>query len=507
MRRFLSIMCVAALAALAAPARAQVTGGGPAKSDCYVEWSGVTPNKGKNLDCQDGDPSCDVDGVQNGLCVLGIGVCLAQTNVPECIPQSVQKAMVKPSPKTLKIAGAKVPTPVPVVPAFPTTGPVCGDQTIFRMPLKVNNKGKLKPSQTVTLTATAVVSLKPKKDKDVIKVRCVPNTGGGECPANPAGGPRELQLLAASSGTDLDNGWTGTSQNFPVVSNSELRVCLTGCGATSNPQCTEDEAQTNAVNGATFGAPLPLLAANTAVCVVNRFASTKITGVTASIDTGVMSGTVNLLSDVFITTISQVCPRCSGSDVGQVGTCDSGAKQPGRACTTDGVVTVVNASGNKRYTLSPDCPPSGTPAGTITIGLPISTGTSILAGSRPCPGQQQDASATCGVCDTKCTGSACVSMTPEGQCVDVKGGLSQNCCTNDTTQPCFPTANNGQIVRTGSTAPPAPPFPDPTYPKTGNVTLVATYCEGSAGSTLVDVVTGLPGPGALVLPMAATWVP
>src|SRR5262249_4994283 len=162
-----------------------------------------------------------------------------------------------------------------------------------------------------------------KKDKDVLKVRCVPNTGGGECPANPQGGPRELQLLAASSGTDLDNGWTGNSHNFPVVSNSELRVCLTGCGATSNPQCTADEAQTvedteekgrrTRVRGEPSGPPLPLLAANTPVCVVNRFAATKVTGVTASIETGVVTGTVNLLSDVFLTTTSQVCPRCSGS--------------------------------------------------------------------------------------------------------------------------------------------------------------------------------------------------
>jgi hypothetical protein len=123
MRRLLSIMCVAALAALAAPVRAQVSGGGPAKSDCYIEWSGVTPNKGKNLDCQDGDPSCDVDGVQNRVCVLGIGVCLAQTNVPECTPQSVQKAT------SGSIQGAQVGgevRPGARGAGASTTGPVCG---------------------------------------------------------------------------------------------------------------------------------------------------------------------------------------------------------------------------------------------------------------------------------------------------------------------------------------------------------------------------------------------
>ena len=87
------------------------------------------------------------------------------------------------------------------------------------------------PSAKVTLTAVAVASAKPKKDKDVIKLQCVPNAGTGNCNANPAGGPRELRLVAAESGTDLDNGWTGTSHNFPVDLNSELRVCLDGCGA------------------------------------------------------------------------------------------------------------------------------------------------------------------------------------------------------------------------------------------------------------------------------------
>ena len=96
---------------------------------------------------------------------------------------------------------------------------------------------------------------------------------------------------------------------------------------------------------------------------------------------------------------------------------------------------------------------------------------------------------------------------PEGLCIDAKGGLSQTCCAGDPAQPCYPTANGGQIVRTGTAIPPAPAFPDPTYPKTGQVTLVATFCEGSSGSTVVDGVTGLPGPGAIVLPMATTWLP
>ena len=507
MRRLLSIMCVAALAALAAPVRAQVPGGGPAKSDCYIEWSGVTPNKGKNLDCQDGDPSCDVDGVQNRVCVLGIGVCLAQTNVPECTPQSVLKATVKPNPKALKIGGVKVPTPVPVTPAVPTTGPVCGDQSIFRLPLKVNNKGKLKPSQTVTLTATAMVSEKPKKDKDVIKVRCVPNTGGGECLANPAGGPRELQLLAAASGTDLDNGWTGASQNFPVVSNSALRVCLTGCGATSESglhrgRGADERGQRGDVRAAAAAARRehaglrgePLRGDEDHGCRrEHRHRGDERHGQPA----------LRRLHHEHLAGVSALLGQQSGR----------GRHVRLRREAGQGVHHRGRRHGGERGGQSALLRCRRTVPRSVARRAPSPSACRCRPARRSCrgrarvPGRQQDAPGTCGACGTVCTGGACVSKAPDGQCVDVKGGISQNCCGNDTSQPCFPTANNGQIVRSGSAAAPTPAFGDPTYPKTGNVTLVATFCEGTAGSSLVDIVTGLPGPGALVLPMAATWMP
>jgi hypothetical protein len=493
------VLVLVALATLTIPASAQVPGGGPAKSDCYVEWSGITPNKGKNLACADGDPSCDVDGIPNGICILGVGVCVAQTNVPECVPQTIEKVTVKAKPKTIKFGSLNVPVTPPTPPLTPISSPTCSAESIIRLPLKVNKKGKVMPSAKVTLTAMAVASMKPKNDKDVIKLQCLPGTGS--CNPNPQGGPRELRLVAADSGTDLDNGWTGTSQNFPVVSNSELRVCLTGCGATSNPQCGEDEAQTAVANGGTFGAPLPLLAAGIPVCVVNNFGNPKITGFTADVSSGAANGTVNLQSRIFLTSSTLVCPRCSGANVGDAGTCDSGAQQ-GRACITSGIVTVANAAGNKLYTLSPDCAPGGTAAGTIPISLPVTTGTSTLAGSPPCPGQTSLSKPGCGACGTLCTGPACNSKNAAGQCIDIKGGISQNCCANDPTTPCF----TDPIVRTGSTAPPTPPFPDSTYPKTGNTTVVATYCEATSGSTLVDISTGLPGPGALVLPTATTWI-
>jgi hypothetical protein len=92
-----------------------------------------------------------------------------------------------------------------------------------------------------------------------------------------------------------------------------------------------------------------------------------------------------------------------------------------------------------------------------------------------------------------------------GNCVDSKGGISQVCCAASTTTPCFPTAAGGSIQRTGKADPPAPVWPDPTYPKNSSGGLfVATFCEPATGVGTVDVTTGLPGPGAMILPVAAT---
>ena len=54
---------------------------------------------------------------------------------------------------------------------------------------------------------------------------------------------------------------------------------------------------------------------------------------------------------------------------------------------------------------------------------------------------------------------------------------------------------------------PTPAWPDPTYPKTGDATLVATFCEAATGTAAVDIATGLPGPGALTLPLTQSFLP
>jgi hypothetical protein len=378
-------------------------------------------------------------------------------------------------------------------------------------------KGCKRPGEAKIRTIATSASAKRKTDKDRLTLRSLPNPDPSSChalpppcPANPSGGPDEIDLVVASQGTDLDVGWTGVShnQNFPVAPSAALKACATTCGAGGDSPC-DLEAQTGpgSPNGETFGAPLPLVAANVALCLLQRWNGNP----TGTIDpqTGETTLQVNLTSGVHLTPQGKVCPRCTN------GQCDSGANE-GRACTVDSTITVAQAIGDKVYNLSSNCPPD--PAALVApldIRLPMTTATATLAGPKPCAAvggvTQQDDNCGAGGCGANnCTGDACVSMgtdpsTGNPICIDSKGGLSQNCCNSDTARPCFPTAGGGQIVRTGKPGPPAPPFPDQTYPKTGNAVLTAVFCVPATGNQSIDATNG-PGPGALILPVTHTWL-
>src|SRR5262245_17854982 len=67
-------------------------GGGKAASDCLVEYGGLPGlERGRALDCEDGDPACDSDGIANGSCRFPITVCLGVTDprLPRCTAENV----------------------------------------------------------------------------------------------------------------------------------------------------------------------------------------------------------------------------------------------------------------------------------------------------------------------------------------------------------------------------------------------------------------------------------
>src|SRR5439155_6910893 len=195
--------------------------------------------------------------------------------IPKCTPHppltSVTATVIAPATGTLS-----VPDP---------SSTACGTSAGVVVPLKTKGS-KPKPGMGKVMVI-ALSSTKPPKDKDTLKIKCTPNPSCGSTTttttipqptsctganANPAGGPNEIDLVVATSGTDLDSGWTGVSHNFPVVGNSTLKACLKTCGPDGTPPCDMTAAVgANTPNGATFGAPLPLLAANVPVCVVNEW--------------------------------------------------------------------------------------------------------------------------------------------------------------------------------------------------------------------------------------------
>jgi hypothetical protein len=496
--RTLHTSSLVVLLALASPAFAFVAGGGTPKIDCVAAWqvttADVTANRGSTgVDCQDGDPACDADGQVDGTCTFGVSVCTGAVAVDGCTADPVTAvAFTRPTTR-LGLAA----------PAVPTSAPVCGPATLVPVALRKTPRG-VKPSRTIVLGAIATTARG--RDRDVLRLRCVPNVGAGECPANPSGGPRELSMVVAANGTDLDNGVSGLSHNFPLPAGSTLRMCLAGCDPSTNPTCVEDDDATAHVQHATFGPPLPLLAANVPTCIVNRFGTPGLVGATADLATGAVAGDLHLLSDVYLTDATAVCPQCSADDVGKTGTC-TGGRRVGQACRTESIMVVNGVpAAYQRLSVSSDCLPSGPPVGTLSLTLPLTTATTTLAGPHAC-GAKQDDGCGAGTCDAVCTGSACVATTPDGQCVDANGGVAQLCCSSNTKISCFPTRDGGSIVRTGTVGVPSPAWPDSTYPKSGSATLVSAFCEAATGNNVVDIVTGLPGPGALVLPVEQTWVP
>jgi len=491
MRKTHSTLLIPLVLGVAAAAHAVVVPGGGKRGDCY----GVFDVESETL-CKTTQNKAEAVAV-NGQCVFTVRAC-ANGEVTGCTAANVTS--VKPK--------GGVPAP-----AVAGTANVCGGSQTIPIPLAGKRKSRSRTIKMVTKTADG----RPKTDRDSLKLTCRRACQGGPriCEKNPAGGPDQISLVVGENDTDLDNGWSGDSMNFPTPSSSRLDLCMTGCDKTTNPVCAlRGSTGPDSLNGQVFGPPLPLLANNVPVCVINRY-NGEVSG-TFDMATGEMNIQVNLLSDVYFTDPGKVCPRCTGgSKVGDSGTCDSGRNQ-GKACTIESILRVaLSTAQNKNFELSRDCPPAvATPDGILDIRLPLTTETAgPLEGGKPVPCGQEPQNPVaveakdnaCGGAQCQegiCTGTACVRRNADNICVDDKGGLSQNCCANFTGRPCHPVG----ITRTGKRGIPQPPWPDPVYPKETPGTLAAVFCEAATNTFTINTAAGLPGPGALLLPGITTVI-
>jgi hypothetical protein len=482
-----------ALALVLAPtAEGEATiAGGKARASCYLVFDDIDANRGNTgFECVDG-AACDADGTVNNSCDILVTACAFDGGVGGCTPQPVTR-----------YTGPAVNKGLIELPPTGVTTRTCAAQSTVRVG-PIRGKKKVKKQN---LIVRAVTTGNPKSDANKIKLRCkkasTTSTTMPGCPNNPAGGPRQLTYTVADSGTDLDTGQSGISHNFPIITGASIHACLSGCDASTDSTCqaTGPTGQ-GSLNGTTLGPPLPLFASNIAVCVINNFVDPMVQGV-YDLATGTFDATatpIRLDSEVFQTNRDKVCPECRNNR------CDSGPRM-GAACQVEGSVRVRNDGQgvNQVYQLSSSCPPGppqGSRTGVVSVNLPITTGVATMPGTgggsagQVCPGQTVHD--VCNSFGTTC--SVQCESTP-----DTKGGMNQWCCGDAQSTPCFPTAaSSGEpshtITREGAPVAATPVWPDPTYPKTANnAKVAAVFCIGDTGEPAINVVAGLPGPGAVI---------
>ncbi len=359
-------------------------------------------------------------------------------------------------------------------------------------------------------------------------------------------------------GSDLDAGWSGVANNFELPNGGVIRGELSGCDGQGDMSCelfanvgsfcsgdptrscTADD-QCSGAGTCTisyYGPPIAASAGGVPACVLLRFASDGVGAYNLATGEANITLTFNALAHLGVS-VSQPCPICdcgeadvADCEIGDSGVCAGSGVIGSPPCTVQG-----NGPGGPT---SLQCPPSSSlnvsGGGLVLPTVPpgLTTGTSTLPSNQPCDGAGHTGeSCTCdgqpqpnacllacdggsndgGACDGDgdCPGAgagACKPLCrqivglPVGEAECLAGPVDKTCagapeisCTNDGgcptgDGPCA--AHNRRcfldpIVREGVAG-------------TTENTLVTAFCVAETGSSTINTVAGLPGPGSVSLP-------
>ena len=161
-----------ALGAVSVALAGLIPGGGPQRSDCYVELSvqgvdnpGSQVSNSRIVRCTDGD-ICDADGVcGNDSCTLRVAVCIGQ-NDPNLLT-------CKPAPALRRLSANNR-----LRSALPTTldGSACGAFVDLPVSVRVRRNGRKLPGMVaLPANATAERPTNPARDRDKYVLQCLPN--------------------------------------------------------------------------------------------------------------------------------------------------------------------------------------------------------------------------------------------------------------------------------------------------------------------------------------------
>lgn len=286
-------------------------------------------------------------------------------------------------------------------------------------------------------------------------VACASNA---DCPV-----PRtcDTGLGQCTGTTSLDLGWTGFMHRTDTNDGARMQArlhCPDGASGGDCGECTiegigagagscrcSNDSRTICDNpfqadadcgGATcdcyLGAPLPVSAAGTPMCVVNRFEQ-NVTG-TVDVDAGSGAVMAALRSRVYLgISLWDPCPRCDGDtsagDGSRDGTCSAGVNA-GSSCDAQAVNAsfpvpwgAVHEAANGNYSL--DCMPDigkNVSGPGLNVDLNQNTGTSSLTAGIDCDGSWPGT----GLCPCKvCSTDSTVACSSDSECAP-QGGRCQN---------------------------------------------------------------------------------
>jgi hypothetical protein len=181
----------------------------------------------------------------------------------------------------------------------------------------------------------------------------------------------------------------------------------------------------------------------------------------------------------------QPCPICNPTTLKCNGGTNDVVGNPPVAC----VPGTLNTTGDA-FPTSHDCPPSGTPLGSLPVSYALTTGTSSDT-AVDLPAQNR---VFCGFCFDNLTTFAfanpavpcesdadCASQAPYTTCEQSNGGAFANGAATGITETGTAAGNLTDLA----------PHP---------AVLVSVFCIAPTFSAIVDAAAGLPGPGAVSLP-------
>jgi hypothetical protein len=149
------------------------------------------PKTPKHVDCIDGDPACDADGLRNAVCIFDLQVCANATGLEKCTPEETDSIVVD---HAVDDGDAKFDPDFQALQSridtlgFPDNDSldVCTVASALNVPLRARSGNKFKKGKKrVKLAAEGDVLAKPfARDRDKMNFTCRPEGDGIYAPTD-----------------------------------------------------------------------------------------------------------------------------------------------------------------------------------------------------------------------------------------------------------------------------------------------------------------------------------